>query len=559
MSSTDQTDQPAETGTPSTELELTRKMDWLRSQLEQVQEQASAALAVRRTVGPLDQWVTVVRDYEQLANTLCRTEFVPKEFRGKPEQTTAAMMFGREIGLQPMTTLQNTFVVHGRVGMYAEQLRAMILAAGHEYSIDESTSDRCVISGRRKGSERWSSFSYTMDMAKKAGLYSQNEQYQKRPVEMLFARATGLMAHGMFPDVIRGMGVVEELEDQGEGEPPAVQQIEPTTKVQRATKKAAAKAIEKAPPASVPGPKPEVVIPDEPGLPPLPGEVEPPADVKAKPTRTTEAEVTERRPGAPRCHVISMGIQCRYYDQHKGDHTFGGGMGDPVQLRHCDRTTKHAAHAFKDGDGKAWACGGGEYATPREMAQFAEEHGVSEEEQRARYASEGDGSAEDVAATGTDEAYAELGQEERHCPDFETIHDPHVWGGSLTNDDPAPYWCVGLEPSEPTPENPVVDLPNEAGAGVTTGPVADAPRPAHRGQVTALQARFKKLGYTDEPDDREARLRVAAVFAGVDELDSFNDLSYDGAMRVLRAMENFTGRDDVLEAMVQAARGEQGA
>lgn len=51
------------------------------------------------------------------------------------------------------------------------------------------------------------------------------------------------------------------------------------------------------------------------------------------------------------CQVFSLGIACRYYDGHvdRGyDHTFGGGMGDPVELRHCPTLEPHPAHAWQD-------------------------------------------------------------------------------------------------------------------------------------------------------------------------------------------------------------------
>lgn len=461
MSSTDPQDAPA-TAPPSTDLELmSKQVTWLRSQLDTVREDArrSAELAVRQ-VGPLDEWVKVVADYEQLANVICRTEFVPKDFRGKPEQTTATMMYGREIGLPPMTTLQNTYVVHGRVGMYAEQLRAMILAAGHEYVIEESTSDRCVMAGRRKGSDRWSTFTYTMDMAKSAGLYAQNEQYRKRPVEMLFARATGLLAHGMFPDVLRGMRSIEELQDMGPDEvdvdaPPALPATteKATRTVGRAAKKTAP-ALKAAPP-----PQPDVVIPDE-TLPPLPGEVEaPPAGAGSEsPAGPTPGEGRTAEPSTP------------------AGPTDDAGEGSPPGSRTPDTAKANPSPASPT---------------------------------------------------------------ERHCPDFDP-HGPHIWP-----DQGEDWRCIGVVPATDT----------------GTGPVQDKPRTISPGTLRTLQARFKSLGYTDEPDDREARLRVAAVLGDVPgaELDSFKDLTQDQASQVLTVLGPLKDRGDVLELMVRASRPEDGA
>lgn len=462
MSSTDPQDTPA-TAPPSTELEV--KVDWLRSQLETVKAEAqrSAELAVRRDVGPLDEWVRVLADYDMFAKAICRTEFVPESFRGKPESTTAAMMYGREVGLPPMTTLQNLYVVNGKVGMYAEQLRAMILAAGHEFTIDEMNSHLCTMSARRVGSDRWSKFTYTMEMAKLTKVWGKNPNYQERPVEMMFARCTGLMAHAMFPDVIRGMGSIEELEDLGDqGEAVPVQgtpETRPT--VGRAKKKADPKPVRLAIDATDPSPKPEVVIPDE-TLPPLPGEVEaPPAGAGSEsPAGSTPGEGRTAEPSTP------------------AGPTDDAGGAPPVD------------------------------ASPD-------------------------------PANSTPPASPRLG--ERHCPVFDP-HSAHVWTDS---DEGLDWTCIGVVPATDT------------GAG----PVQDRPRSIASGTLRLLQAAFKRLGYTDEPDDREARLQVAAVVGDVPgaELDSFKDLTQLQAEQILRVLGPLRDRGDVLELMVRASKPEDGA
>jgi hypothetical protein len=396
-------EQDQEQGQPSTELELVnQRVAWLRAELDKVGEVAQRAVETRK-VGPLDEWISVLKDYDTLGQALARTDFVPKDFRGKPEQVTAAMMYGREIGLPPLTTLQNTHVIHGRVGMYAEQLRAMILAAGHEYEIEESTSDRCVIAGRRKGSDRWISHTYTMDQAKLAGLYAQNEQYRKRPTEMLLARGSAIMAHAQFPDVIRGMGALEEMEAGEEDTPPAVEPKPAASTVQRKPR-AKAKALDPAPAATAP------VIPAAAGLPPLPGEETGPENVTDPPARRTEADIIEPRDRA----------------EEELQDTLAGMRGD------------------------------------------------------------------------------------------DPVEDP----GS--------------------------------------GPVPDKPKPIGTAQTKMLQARFRQLGYTDEPDDREARLSVASVLAGAGvttfRANQPESMTYDQSQEILKGLAECRNRDDVLELMVRLSQ-----
>jgi hypothetical protein len=55
------------------------------------------------------------------------------------------------------------------------------------------------------------------------------------------------------------------------------------------------------------------------------------------------------------CPVFSVGQRCRFYLNHGGDHTFGGGMGDPIHLHRCAISEEHPAHAWVD---QPWACSG---------------------------------------------------------------------------------------------------------------------------------------------------------------------------------------------------------
>lgn len=458
--------------TPSTE--LVAKVDWLRAQLEQVQETAQRAVETRK-VGPLDEWVNVLRDYDTLAQAIARTEFVPEAFRGRPEAVTASMMFGREIGLPPLTMLQNTHVIKGKVGMYAEQLRAMILAAGHEYVIDESSSDRCVISARRKNSDRWQTHTYTMDQAKLAGLYAQNEQYRKRPVEMLLARASGIMAHAQFPDVIRGMSALEEIDVESPEAPPEVEPMKPTSTVQRRPRAKATGG--KAEPPQLESEPRGFVVPDEPGLPPLPGEENPPSSVTDEPTRRTETEVASGRPGPTATTDAAPG------EGSAGESTPGEGRRESTS------------------------------STPAESTA--------------------------VPMTVTDSFLPE-GRTERHCPDFGP-HDEHAWA-----DEEGAYACGGSIASTQVGKQEAGPLPEKA------KPIAPA-------DTRMLQARFRALGYTDEPDDREARLRVAAVLAGRDEVTTFragqkDSLTREDAQRILVGLADCRDRDDVLELMVRRAQ-----
>lgn len=164
-----------------------------------------------------DSWVEVIRPVIMLADKIADTEFVPKGLRGNSPAAAAAMLYGREVGLPPMTALSMTHVVEGTPGISAEAMRALVLAAGHSFEFVESTGAICTVRGRRIGQENWTTVTWSIDMARAAGLLGKNN-WKHYPRRMLQARATGELCEMIFPDVIHGFRPVEELEDRADGD-----------------------------------------------------------------------------------------------------------------------------------------------------------------------------------------------------------------------------------------------------------------------------------------------------------------------------------------------------
>lgn len=214
-----------------------------------------------------DSWTDVFQDVVELSRGIASTEFVPKSLRNNIPATTAAILYGREVGLGPMTSLTQTHVIEGKPAMSAEAMRALVFASGHELVIEESTGAICRMRGRRAGSEHWTTIEWSIDMARAAGVTGK-QVWKSYPRQMLQARATTELCRLVFPDVIHGFRSIEELDDAGAVESDAVQAApaEPSTKVTR--KRAARKA-----PASKPAPTAD--RPAQPPAmdgPPLPGE-----------------------------------------------------------------------------------------------------------------------------------------------------------------------------------------------------------------------------------------------------------------------------------------------
>ena len=177
-----------------------------------------------------DGWAAVLPAVGDLAGKVAQTEFVPDAMRGKPAVVAAAILYGRELGLEPMTSLRSVNIIKGRPALTAEAMRAMVLAAGHDIRFQEMTSARCVIVGRRKGQDETTTVTFTMDDAKKMGVGG-GQQYAKMPRQMLAARATSELCRLIFADVIGGLISDVEAEDGEPSEPMAT--VTPMTTARR--------------------------------------------------------------------------------------------------------------------------------------------------------------------------------------------------------------------------------------------------------------------------------------------------------------------------------------
>jgi hypothetical protein len=169
----------------------------------------------------LKHWAEEFADVYRVSEALSKTPFVPREMMGKTADVAAAIMRGRELGLDPFDALGSIYIVHGRVGYYAEFMRRRIIQAGHKFRVVENTDNRCILEGTRKGDSEPSRATFTAEQAKRAKI-----NLGDYPADKLLARATSRLCRQVFPDVLAGSVIAEDLIDglipTGDDEPTAI-------------------------------------------------------------------------------------------------------------------------------------------------------------------------------------------------------------------------------------------------------------------------------------------------------------------------------------------------
>jgi rubrerythrin len=185
------------------------------------QEKASLAMTSRGlTPATLDEaW--------RYATALSKTAFVPEVYRGKPEDCLIAIDTAMRLNVAPLMLLQNSYIVHGRPGMEAKLVIALVNNSGNftdplDYEIDgedpaeKSYRVRAFATRTSTGKILYGPW-ITWDIVKAEGWESKSGSKWKTIPALMFAyRAATWFARMHCPEVLMGMQTVDELEDVGE-------------------------------------------------------------------------------------------------------------------------------------------------------------------------------------------------------------------------------------------------------------------------------------------------------------------------------------------------------
>jgi hypothetical protein len=143
------------------------------------------------------------------AQKIANTPFVPTAFRGKPEAVFAAILYGDELGLGPMQSLNSIHVIEGKPSMSPELMRALVARAGHRLDVKLASNDKVILWGKRADNGSEATVEWSMKDAQQAGLAGRGA-WKTYPRAMLLARATSEICRQIFSDCIMGLSYTPE-------------------------------------------------------------------------------------------------------------------------------------------------------------------------------------------------------------------------------------------------------------------------------------------------------------------------------------------------------------
>ena len=167
--------------------------------------------------------------YEAMANMAAGTPFYGK--LGGKNGILAIMLYAREIGMPPMSALNGGIDnIMGRLAISAISVNEKIRLSGHQIQVKSISDKECTIWGKRKDTGEELTVRYTLEDAKRAGLFKPGGGYEKNPDDMMFARSISRMGRRLFPDVIKGAVIEGEVtEDRADDTSEKPQEQKPST------------------------------------------------------------------------------------------------------------------------------------------------------------------------------------------------------------------------------------------------------------------------------------------------------------------------------------------
>jgi hypothetical protein len=161
---------------------------------------------------------TTLDEAMRFSEMLSKSQMVPKAYQGKPEDVLVAVQWGKELGLAPMQALQNIACINGKPSVYGDAAMALVQASSvcegiEEFFEGEGTPNPIAVCVAHRRNRTPVTAKFSVEDAKRAGLWNKPGPWQAYPKRMMQMRARGFALRDAFPDVLKGLITAEEAQD----------------------------------------------------------------------------------------------------------------------------------------------------------------------------------------------------------------------------------------------------------------------------------------------------------------------------------------------------------
>lgn len=155
---------------------------------------------------------------EAIAKKLATSSMIPASFQGKPQDCLIALIMADQLKVNPVTLMQEMYVVHGRPALSAKFLISLahkhgVFKSHIGYEVTGKGDDLAVKAYATMHDGSTAETTVSMKMAAMEGWSKKNTKYQSMPEHMLKMRAASFLVRQYCPEITMGFTTKEEVED----------------------------------------------------------------------------------------------------------------------------------------------------------------------------------------------------------------------------------------------------------------------------------------------------------------------------------------------------------
>jgi hypothetical protein len=146
------------------------------------------------------------------AKMLANSPTIPNHLAGKPQDIVATILNGRELGLLPMESVNNLYMVNGKISLSGKTMLGLIRKAGHRVMLDiklTGTKIKCYRLQPDGTQFLEGTVEFNQADVKRAKM-SKKDTYIEYPQMMMAWRAVSMAARFFYADCITAVSYVPE-------------------------------------------------------------------------------------------------------------------------------------------------------------------------------------------------------------------------------------------------------------------------------------------------------------------------------------------------------------